>query len=592
MDTMPRKGENAMGKKLAVDDWTINDILELYVANGLFVDQKYQRKLVWSLGDKELFIDSLIKKFPIPNIMMVEYSENDDDITYGIIDGLQRINAIISFMLEEFPITVDGKRGYFDITATPSTFDLKQEGKLKQKKPVLDKQICIDFRGYKLPIISTSHDTKTIDEIFKRLNSTGTKLSKHDLRQAGALNKFSQLVREISSIVRGSKTLFDIVTLETMPKISLSNSGLDYGINIEKVFWRKHGILTEDLLRKSRDEEIIAILLGAFLLDRPIAVISSSVLDNLYNENTEDGKIADNKLKKCYDNIKTLFVQVFNEMDSIYDETNISISEMLFASDRKKTDIFMLFFKTMLQMHFECKAIGDYQDFADTLKNSNGSILNKFEEKTSSDYLTENNTVKLISDIIGSHLVNAESDSTLVNEVVSRLNLASTETKYTEYKIGFTYFNTSSRYRYNEGKLNFSNVSQIAKVASAMTNIKRDSQNPGMIIVGVADKESSYKQWSDHFGMSAYRYNTHRVVGVDAEVKSHYNSVDCMMNAFKDRIDMEPISKELKDDLKNYEIISIQKRTLIVFTITVKSGQLYNGKKYIREGSDLREISE
>ena len=50
--------------------------------------------------------------------------------------------------------------------------------------------------------------------------------------------------------------------------------------------------------------------------------------------------------------------------------------------------------------------------------------------------------------------------------------------------------------------------------------------------------------------MSAYRYNTHRVVGVDAEVKSHYNSVDCMMNAFKDRIDMEPISKELKDDLK------------------------------------------
>ena len=55
---------------------------------------------------------------------------------------------------------------------------------------------------------------------------------------------------------------------------------------------------------------------------------------------------------------------------------------------------------------------------------------------------------------------------------------------------------------------------------------------------------------------------------------------------------MEPISKELKDDLKNYEIKSIQKRTLIVFTVTVESGQLYNGKKYIREGSDLREISE
>ena len=580
-----------MGKKLAVDDWTINDILELYVSNGLFVDQKYQRKLVWSLSDKELFIDSLIKKFPIPNIMMVEYNETEE-ITYGIIDGLQRINAIISFMLEEFPIAVNGKRGYFDITATPSTFDLQQEGKLIQKEPVLDKQICIDFRGYKLPIISTSHDTKTIDEIFKRLNSTGTKLSKHDLRQAGALNKFSKLVREISSTVRGGKTLSDIVTLETMPKISLSNSGLDYGINIENVFWRKHGILTEDLLRKSRDEEIIAILLGSFLLDRPIAVISISVLDNLYDANTEDGKIADDKLVKCYDNIKTLFIQIFNELDLIYDETNISISEMLFASDRKKTDIFMLFFKVMLQVHFECKEIGDYKDFADTLKNSKGSILNKFEDKNSADYLTENNTIRLISDIIGSHLVEVESYSPLVNEVVSRLNLASIETKYTEYKIGFTYFHSPSRYGYNEGKLNFKNVSQIAKVASAMTNIKRDSKNPGMIIVGVADNENGYKQWSEHFGLNAYRYNTHRVVGVDAEAKVHYNSVDSMMNAFKDRIDREPISEELKDDLKNYEIISIQKRTLIVFIVTAESGQLYDGKKYIREGSELKEISE
>lgn len=94
------------------------------------------------------------------------------------------------------------------------------------------------------------------------------------------------------------------------------------------------------------------------------------------------------------------------------------------------------------------------------------------------------------------------------------------------------------------------------------------------------------------FGMHAYRYNTHRVVGVDTEAKVHYNSVDSMMNAFKDRIDMEPISEELKENLKNYEIISIQKRTLIVFIITAESGQLYDGKKYIREGSDLKEISE
>ena len=579
-----------MGKKLDVDGWTINDILEAYIGNELYVDQRYQRKLVWSIEDKALFIDSLIHKFPIPNIMMVKYEESDSKSTYGIIDGLQRVNAIISFMLGEFPVKVGGKIGYFNMNAAPGTFDLLQEGKIVQKEPVLEKHICTDFRGYKLPIISTSYDNATIDEIFKRLNSTGTKLSKHDLRQAGALNRFSQLVREISSIVRGGKTLFDIVSLETMPQISLSNRGLDYGINIENVFWRKNGILTEDLLRKSRDEEIIATLLGAFLLDRPIAVISAAVLDNLYDNNTEDGKIANNNLDKCFDNVKMLFIQVFNEIDAICDETNMVISDILFTDDKKKTDIFMLFFKTLLQVYFDCKAIGNYKEFVAALVNSKKSILEKLEEKNTAEYLIENSTVKFISDIIGSYLVDADCPSALVNEVIGRLNLASIETKYTEYKVGLTNFNCPKRYKHMEGKVNFKNISQIAKVASAMTNTVRNPYNPGMIIIGVADNEKRYKQWEQHYGMSAYKYNSHRVVGIDAEANVHYKSMDNMLAAYRERIDQEPISVELKENLKDYEIITIQKRNVMVITITAESGQEYDGKKYIREGSDLKEI--
>lgn len=112
-----------MGKKLDVDGWTINDIMDLYKEDALFVDQRYQRKLVWSLPDKVLFIDSLFKAFPIPNIMMVEYDEEGtENSTYGIIDGLQRVNAIVSFMLGEFPVYVNGVKGYFDIKCASATF--------------------------------------------------------------------------------------------------------------------------------------------------------------------------------------------------------------------------------------------------------------------------------------------------------------------------------------------------------------------------------------------------------------------------------------------------------------------------------------
>lgn len=580
-----------MAKKLEVDGWTINDVLDLYKEESLFVDQRYQRKLVWSLSDKILFIDSLFQEFPIPNIMMVEYEDVEEkNNTYGIIDGLQRINAILSFMLCEFPVSVDGVTGYFDIKCASATFDLSQEGKLDQKEPVLDRNTCIKFRKYKLPVIATAHNSEKIDEIFKRLNSTGTKLSKHDLRQAGALNIFSQLVRRIACSVRGSKTMVDIVPVGVVPEISLSNKGLSYGIDIDKVFWRKQGILDQDSLRKSRDEEIIATLLGSFLLDRPITVITPSVLDNLYDENTEDGRIADNKLKDCCDNLETLFVQTFNEIDNLCDEAEMSFSELL-AGDKRKSELFMIFFKVFLQIYFEGKAIGDYKDFAETLLNAKESILSKFSESNTVAYLPENNTIKLINDLIASHLVVAEPEyDSMTNEVINRLNMASIETKYTEYKIGLTFFNTPYKYRYNEGRLNYGNVSQIAKVASSMTNIPRRCSTPGMIIIGVSDNESDYEIWKNHFQSNAYKYKGHRVVGIGEEAKVHYNNIDNLLKAFNAKVDQEPISEELKEDLKNYDVLTIHGKTIIVITVTATSGQLYDGKKYTREGSELKEI--
>ena len=144
----------------------------------------------------------------------------------------------------------------------------------------------------------------------------------------------------------------------------------------------------------------------------------------------------------------------------------------------------MIFFKVFLQIYFEGKAIGDYKDFAETLINAKESIWDKFLKTNSKAYSAENNTIKLITDLIASHLVDKEPEHNgAVRDVVERLNLSSIETRYTEYKIGFTFFDTPPGNRHNEGKLNFANVRQIAKVACAMTNIKRKATMPGMIIL-------------------------------------------------------------------------------------------------------------
>lgn len=56
-------------------------------------------------------IDSIIKGYPIPLILFAEYTDTDGKNKYEILDGLQRLNAIVGFIENAFPW---GEK-YFDI---------------------------------------------------------------------------------------------------------------------------------------------------------------------------------------------------------------------------------------------------------------------------------------------------------------------------------------------------------------------------------------------------------------------------------------------------------------------------------------------
>lgn len=64
-----------------------------------------------------------------------------------------------------------------------------------------------------------------MDDVFKRINSTGRKLSAQDLRQAGVTSKFSDLVRIISTHLRGDASE-DVVRMNDIGIYSLSSRGV------------------------------------------------------------------------------------------------------------------------------------------------------------------------------------------------------------------------------------------------------------------------------------------------------------------------------------------------------------------------------
>lgn len=90
-----------------------------YRDNKYVVNRRYQRKLIWTIEEKQSFIDSIIQGFPFPIILLAEPFGRQDG-TLEIIDGMQRMNAITSFIGNDF--SVGG--GYFDLNTFATTKDL------------------------------------------------------------------------------------------------------------------------------------------------------------------------------------------------------------------------------------------------------------------------------------------------------------------------------------------------------------------------------------------------------------------------------------------------------------------------------------
>ena len=135
------------------------------------------------MEEKEKFINSLLHNYPIPMVLTSRFIDTDNN-GYEILDGLQRLNSITSFIENEFPVS--GK--YFDLSSTAQTLELLKNGLVQQKTPTLSIEECSNILNYPVPISVTQYkDSEFIDETFRRINTGGRKLSNHDIRQAGAL---------------------------------------------------------------------------------------------------------------------------------------------------------------------------------------------------------------------------------------------------------------------------------------------------------------------------------------------------------------------------------------------------------------------
>ncbi len=75
-----------------------------------------QRDFCWTLRQKQQLIMSIFKGITIPKLAIIQIDDHTDKnkVIYQIIDGKQRLSAMLGFIRGEFPISVNDVDYYFE----------------------------------------------------------------------------------------------------------------------------------------------------------------------------------------------------------------------------------------------------------------------------------------------------------------------------------------------------------------------------------------------------------------------------------------------------------------------------------------------
>lgn len=156
-------------------DKSVADIVRMIDDKDIRLDPDYQRNYVWDNKKASMLIESIILNVPIPVI----YVSQEEDDSWSVIDGLQRLYSLKRFF--------DGK---FKLSGLEILSDLN-----KSDINTLNPKALRMLKNGLLRVIMITHDSneEIKYDVFMRLNTGSVHLTEQELRNClyrGSLNRF------------------------------------------------------------------------------------------------------------------------------------------------------------------------------------------------------------------------------------------------------------------------------------------------------------------------------------------------------------------------------------------------------------------
>ncbi|MFM7876963.1 MAG: DUF262 domain-containing protein [Microcystis aeruginosa L211-07] len=212
-------------KRLSSDrlDISFGELINLYKNGELIIRPEYQRLFRWSEAQKTALIESILLSIPIPPIFVAE----DKNGVWELVDGLQRVSTFISFFgeLKGSGWTIDYQE-YIDRSGVEEEEEIDEEsgeetGEIKtiNKWTLQEGGLVKSLQGFnvdnlptnlkinlkravcRVEILRGESSTSMKYELFKRLNSGGSKLTPQEIRNAiyrGVNPRLNELLLKVS----------------------------------------------------------------------------------------------------------------------------------------------------------------------------------------------------------------------------------------------------------------------------------------------------------------------------------------------------------------------------------------------------------
>lgn len=543
-----------------------------YRDGSLLVNRQYQRKLVWTVQEKQRLIDSMLHDYPLPLFLFAEKPAHAGSKGYlEVIDGMQRLNAIFSYIEHGFK----WNDKCFDITEFARARQAADAGLFAQYPPDVERlsaKQCANMLDYQLAVtVFPGELDARITDVFGRINSGGKQLSDQERRQAGVLSPFAELVRTLAAEIRGDVSR-ETLLLSDMPEISIETGRNPHGyaLKAEDIFWCYQGILRTGDLRDSEDEQIIADLCASILFERPVEA-SGEYLDRIYTKEREEyneinGRLAAYGRDRLLAEMKTIFSAIRAAIEG-FDNTRFAFRSLVYpkpTSNAQKTPFYALFMAFYDLIYREGLAPPADSAFLGGLNNLAERIKVGQKHIKSDDRL---DNIKITSGLIRGSF--SAQDKTalshgpgLLFDFENSIRRSKTETARYEFKQGLLRL-------YDPRAIDEGVLTNIIETICGIANVGPDAS--GYLYIGIADKPADANRVHELDNVSPISVMSVpevSIVGVDREARKLGTALDKYMRIVSDAIQNSALSDQLKTAVLNYLDI-VDYKTFAVVRITV-----------------------